>query len=406
MINLVNSGIIFFIFLYCNASLAGGPLVIEGPNGNTPVSYQDANINLDVENGNLGALSNAEANNLMQQALNLWNNVATSKLNLSLVNSINLDVNSSNYDTYIPGNDSATPKDNDNLNPLIYDSDGSIIDLFFGGQSDNILGFAASSVFSKGSNFEEGFMVVNGSINLRDTEYELLFAHEIGHFFGLDHSQTNVDNEDIGCRPETNYPVMYPTSCRNVASLHSDDISAVSALYPDANINISLGILEGRLLTDIGGALLGANIWVEDVSTGETYSIVSDYLLEGTGFYKLHLPAGNYELHANSINTEFVAGSGVGPYSASLDDISFTEPHPITTFTYLDDVGKPKIITIAANQTSTIDFNSIDTSPTPPPPPNKKSSGLITIQLTLVLLLTILQLRGRQQKLNRRFNPF
>jgi len=388
MKNSFNTGIIFFILLYGNASLAGGPLVIEGPKGNTPVSYQDANITLDVENGALGALSNAGANNLMQQALDLWNGVATSKLNLSLVNSINLDINSSNYDTYIP--DSNTDK----YNPIIYDDDGKIIDDFFGEQSNTVLGFAASSVFVGSSYFEEGFMVINGSIDISDTDYELLLAHEIGHFFGLDHSQTNVDNEDSSCRGFIDYPVMYPSACRNVGSLHSDDISAVSALYPDTNIDDNLGILKGRLLTDIGNALLGANIWVENVSTGETYSIVSDYLLEGTGFYKLHLPAGNYTLHANSINTEFVMGSGVGPYSTSLDDISFTEPHPITPFTYQDDIGKDEIITIEVNRTLTVDFNSVDISP---PPPEKESSRLTTIPFTLLLILTILQLRGREK---------
>jgi len=396
-----SSGIIFFILLCSNASLAGGPLVIEGPNGNTPVSYQNENITLNVESGDLGdvengapgALTNTAANDLMRQTLKLWNDVPTSKLNLSLVNSINVDViggDGGNDDKYIP--------DNFNLNPLIYDSDGSIIVDFFGEQSNSILGFAASSVATKGSHFKAGFIVINGSIkNISPTEYKLLFAHEIGHFFGLDHSQTNVDNEDSFCRGFIDYPVMYPSACRNVASLHSDDISAVSALYPDVNIDDNLGILEGRLLTDISTPLLGANIWVENVSTGETYSIVSDYLLEGTGFYKLYLPAGNYTLHANSINTEFVMGSGVGPYSSSLDKASFTEPHPITPFTYLDDLGNPEVITIEVNQTITVDFNSIDISP---PPPEKKSSGLLTIPFTLVSILTILLLRGRHKSLS------
>jgi hypothetical protein len=408
-----NSGFIFFILLYCNTSFAGGPLVIEGADGNTPVSYQDTDVSLDVENGDLGELiTNAEANNLVQQALNLWNDVATSKLQLSLNNSINLDINEDNYGTYIPDNDSSTAQDNDNFNPLIYDKNGMIIDAFFGLQSSNILGFAASSVSIGNDYFEEGLVVINGlNFGYTDTQYVLLFAHEIGHFFGLDHSQSDINNQESQFGPtyycssgRSSYPLMYPIACRTAVSLHSDDISAVSALYPDANINNSLGILEGRLLTDIGGALLGANIWAEDVWTGEAYSIVSDYLLQGTGFYKLHLPEGNYTLHANSINTEFIAGSGVGPYSTSLDDISFIKPHPITAFTYLDDVGNDEIITIAANRTLTVDFNSIDISP--PLPSSNKSSGLISIQLTLALFLTILPLRGRQLKLNRRFNPF
>ena len=69
-----NAGIILFILLYCNAALAGGPLVIEGADGNTAVSYQDADVSdpdtdvsLDVENGDLGELiTNAEANEMVE----------------------------------------------------------------------------------------------------------------------------------------------------------------------------------------------------------------------------------------------------------------------------------------------------------------------------------------------------
>lgn len=412
-----------FVLLYSCLSFAGGPLVLEGSNGNTPVNYLDAdnilpgtNVILDVENGDLGTLSNAAANALVQQAFNLWNNVPTATINLSLNSaSINLDVDESNYQDYIPIDSGATPKPNDALNPLIYDDDGSIIDAFFGVQNGTILGFAASSVFIGSDHFEEGFIVINGSVSgYTDAEYVLLFAHEIGHFVGLDHSQSDIDNQEsqfgtpANCSTSSSskYPLMYPIACRMSDSLHTDDISAVSALYPEATINDDLGILEGRLTTDTGKALLGANIWVENNTTFETYSIVSDYLRQGTGFYRLHLPAGSYTLHANSINTEFFSGSGVGPYSNTPSDASFIDPHPITSFTYQDDAGADIIITIDVNQTVVVDFSSIDISPPTIPPdtvPKDEGDSLsdvfgATSPFTLLLTLTALIVIRRTNK--------
>ncbi len=86
-------------------------------------------------------------------------------------------------------------------------------------------------------------------------------------------------------------------------------------------------------------------------------SIVSDYLTQGTGFYRLYLPAGSYTLHANSINTQFNGGSGIGPYTQDVADLSFASPHPITNVTYQGNTtGSNEIIDITAGQTLAIDF--------------------------------------------------
>ena len=109
---------------------------------------------------------------------------------------------------------------------------------------------------------------------------------------------------------------MYPFVCRDVESLHADEVSAISALYPTDQIyNNNFGILQGNFVDESGYAILGANIWAENTATGEAISIVSDYLKQGNGFYKLYLPPGNYTLHANSINELFNGGSSVGPYA-------------------------------------------------------------------------------------------
>jgi predicted Zn-dependent protease with MMP-like domain len=304
------------------------------------------------------------------EAFALWNDLSTSTINLIIDQTLlDVDVNIDNFDTYLPSVDDSEFHADDNLNPVVYDSNGEIIDEFFGGGANEIIiGFAASVYTYRSSYFDEGYAVINGKdLGLTTTTFKLLIAHEIAHFFGLDHTQVNISNQETEygypafCSTDSrdNYPVMYPFVCRNVETLHSDDISAVTALYPTTDINDNFGILEGRFVDESGYPILGANIWVENTVSGETYSIVSDYLKQGTGYYKLYLPAGTYTLHANSINPEFNGGSGIGPYASTIYDISFVDPHPITPVTYQgDSEGSDEIITISVNQSLIINFSS------------------------------------------------
>ncbi|MBL4711482.1 MAG: hypothetical protein JKX75_03100 [Gammaproteobacteria bacterium] len=351
-----------------NTAFSGGPLVIQGAAGNTPVKYQNPAITVNVEAGDLGTTSNTDANMLLQEALDLWNNVSTSALNMSVdTTAITTDIDENNFTTVLPGVNGGAQNNNDNLNPVIYDSNGAIIDAFFGnGASDNTLGFAASFFSIGGDFFSEGFAVINGrDLGITNTDFILLITHEIGHFTGLDHSQININNqENISGLPficlstmASNYPVMYPFICRDSSSLHLDDEISLSSLYPAADIDNNLGILQGNLVNLAGDAILGANVFAVKTTTGEAVSSVSDYLLQDTGFYKLYLPAGNYKLHANSINTLFNGGSSIGPYADTILSESFTTPHPITETIYQDAVtNDDAIITIVSNQTVAFNF--------------------------------------------------
>lgn len=361
-------GFILSLLAYSSLSIAGGPLVLEGPSGTTPATYQNPSITLHIESGDLGILSNAEADALVLEALQLWNDVNTSTVNLVIDQvQIGEDIDLSNYETYLPNLAGTEFNEDDNLNPIVYDNNGELIDAFFGvGESENTIGFAASIITVGASYFSEGYAVINGkNLGLTETTFKLLIAHEIGHLLGLDHTQVDINNQEsifsapsiCSTRENTAYPLMYPFVCRDEETLHLDDISAISALYPSADFNNNFGILQGRFVDDSNRPILGANIWAENTVTGETVSIVSDYLTQGTGFYKLHLPEGNYTMHVNSINTLFYGGSGVGPYSSNQDDISFLDPHPITEVSYQGDTaGSDEIISITNNEAQIIDF--------------------------------------------------
>jgi hypothetical protein len=350
--------------------MAAGPLVLEGPAGHTPVSYENPNIFFNIETGPLGPTrDNDVADQLVRDAFALWNIIPTSIINLTQGNDIPVDIDNSNFNRYIPDPaNNVIFNDNDCLNPVVYDSDGSIIDAFFGiGASDNVVGFAASSLYIGDSYFKEGFAVINGktlSHPLTDNELTLIIAHELGHAFGLDHSQANMDNTEsftvnsCDTAPSQAYPLMYPWACRLSKDLHPDDVLSLSMLYPVADYYATHGQLRGKFLAGTA-PVLGANLWVEDTSTGDVYSIVSDYLAEGNGFFSLVLPKGEYKLHANSINAEFIDGSSVGPYANDMTDLSFQPPASVIGQVTFDAGGVSRdLITITPGEATVVTFNA------------------------------------------------
>src|SRR5262249_36947612 len=307
---------------FASHARAGGPLDLVN---HQPVDYANggSNLKLNVDQGPLGTRTNAQAVALVQNAIGLWNGVQTSTMRLSLGAALSTDYTSSNY-SGIFNNFS------DGFNPVIFDTDGSITDAIFGaGAKSSILGFAGSAYYTSGASagkFAEGRAVLNGSINVSDGLWTVVLAHEFGHFFGLDHSQ--IDSAQG--MAQSNYVLMYPIAYRTLVSLHEDDVAAVTSLYPSASASAVYGQVNGTFTTATGTPILGANIWAKEISSGKAYSVVSDFLLQGNGFFTLWLPAGTYTLHAESIDASFTGGSAVGPYASSSNDISFQPPHPIT----------------------------------------------------------------------------
>lgn len=352
---------------------AGGPLILEGPNGHIPATYQDSNIIFNIETGALGIRSNDTADQLVRDALAIWNNVLTSTINLSQGTDVNADIDETNFTSYIPVPGSSTiHNDDDGLNPIVYDDDGSIIDAYFGvgqgtGPDATVVGFAASTILIGSSFFTEGFAVINGnsSLSISPNDLKLIIAHEIGHYLGLDHSQADIDNTELliqSCPAvdDDDYPLMYPYACRVGLNTHADDNAALSTLYPAPGYFQSQGQLTGTFVNNEGNAVRGANLWVENTLSGEVFSIVSDYLMQCNGFFALMLPAGDYILHANSINREFFGGSSVGPYANSFSDLSFQPPASDigADLLFRADGNLPAIITVEAGKSVDILFRT------------------------------------------------
>ncbi len=304
------------LIMFTASAFAGGPLVVCYQ---LPAKYPGAgSVSLNYDQGVLGSRTKAQADALVTEAVSLWTNVTTSTVSLSRGADLSVDVTASNYSTFLYNF-------SDGLNPVIYDTNGSIVDSIFGvGAKNSVLGFAGSAWNNNGSQCEyvEGRAVINGSIAISDTTMKVVLAHETGHLIGLDHTQ--LDNSQG--LATSNYPLMYPVAYRSLSTLHEDDIAAVSALYPAATLDSVYGQLTGSFTQANGTPIRGANIWAKEVSTNKVFSFVSDYLIQNTGYFKFLLPPGSYTLHAEVIQTDFTAGSSIGPYSDTLSDLSFQPP--------------------------------------------------------------------------------
>jgi hypothetical protein len=317
---------------------AGGPLATV--NGN-PVKYNNASaITYKTDLGAMGSFTNTVATNLTSSSFTTWQNVATAQITFTNGGQLAADVTGANYTTFID-------KFSDGINPIIFDTDGAIVDALFGaGASNSTIGFAGSSYFTSGPNiglYSEGQSVMNGKFAnnpFTEAQFKATFVHEFGHFIGLDHSQINAPFVGDGNSANDAYiPTMYPTSTdddTHLATLNPDDIAAVSFLYPKANFNTTTGKISGTITRFDNSVVRGANVVAKSTgadSLTNQVSTVSDYFAQNSGAYTVvGLSPGNYYIMIEPVKNAFIKGSSVGPYATSSTDLSFI--NPVTTEFY------------------------------------------------------------------------
>jgi hypothetical protein len=342
---------------------AGGPL--SSYNGKA-VIYQSSNfpISYNSDKGSLGSFDSSQATTLVASCFQTWQDVTTATITFQDGGQLPVDVNATNYSTYLNNF-------SDGINPIIFDSDGTIIDAEYGsGASENIIGFAGSSTNGSGY-YTEGLAVLNGRFSTVFTydQFKATFFHEFGHFFGLDHTQINGQYVGDGNTSNDIYvPTMYPTATDDDTALgdpNPDDEVAITLLYPASNASTTYAKIKGTVKWESGQAVLGANVVAvkigdEDMSQ---FSSISDYYQQNNGEYEMYLLPGDYKLFIEPIDQAFTGGSSVGPYSEDLNQPSFTSPVEKEYYNGNDESGNETdlndfvVVTVVAGQTvSDIDF--------------------------------------------------
>jgi hypothetical protein len=108
-------------------------------------------------------------------------------------------------------------------------------------------------------------------------------THEFGHALGLDHSGIA-------------HAVMFPagdTGESQQRTLSTDDLIAISFLYPSSNFASYLGTISGQVSFPNTGGVYAAHVMAIDASTG---NVVLDGLTNADGSYKLYVPPSSYHV--------------------------------------------------------------------------------------------------------------
>ena len=115
---------------------------------------------------------------------------------------------------------------------------------------------------------------------------QLLVEHEVGHLLGLDHSAVLSS-------------VMYPFVGRGAgATLDSDDIVAISSLYPRVDPAATTATLSGQLTGDNGGIYAGQVVALNDKGQPVAAALTNqqgDFEIDG-------VPPGTYRLYAEPLD--------------------------------------------------------------------------------------------------------
>ncbi len=272
----------------------------------------------------------AGARQLVQNAFSRWANVPGSKFKLTLSSSaLQFDNLNDVLNTFNKTKSGSV---------AIIDNSGDAINSIFGqGGENTVLGLGGPLfVIPSSKKINNSRLIVNGnffttannpgsSLQTIKNGADLTITHEVGHSFGIDHTQNfdgNFKTGEEGSNPG-NVSVMFPTlfSFLNQSpSLKEDDKAAVSDAYKNKTaFKAGYGKIVGKI-QNAGKAVTGFVVTAYDINdpTNKTVSVPSDTKGKGTGSFSIPFPVNGSTqviLRFQPIGSTFTGASSVGIYS-------------------------------------------------------------------------------------------
>ncbi|MCK7596212.1 M10 family metallopeptidase domain-containing protein [Microbulbifer sp. CAU 1566] len=309
-----------------NAVHAGGPLYTTDGDNPQPLKWDTSKGTIPVYtdggeaftfdyDGETPFLTIQRANEITAHAFANWSDVPTSTFSAEISGTIEEMTGIAD----VTGENAAEiyNKENGYGFWVLYDTDGSILEEYFGVPKESVLGIAFPEWADEDNNIIEATAVMNGwNVWEHDTEGNQVagvFTHEFGHAINLSHSQVNGSMAYMsytyapnypgieGCGVEAvhryDYPSAYGANNANPAIIetmfpfidhsgqagveqstvdHPDDRAAISNIYPTADYASTTGTITGVLrLKDGVTEYSGINVIARNVNN-PMFDAVSD----------------------------------------------------------------------------------------------------------------------------------